>query len=144
MSDGTLPHAPSDDATVPAAQQGTLFLSPPFDSEDSVFETQRADGSVAPMTSVHAPKRSGADLDAPSPQGARTTSQDAKDAGENVFRARHGLAVWGLVGNSAVNNGNFYRASRVPVLGWPTKKVIFGTDGPGPHNEHRPFDMANF
>ena len=32
MSDGTVPQAPSDDETIPAEQQDSLFRSPPFDS----------------------------------------------------------------------------------------------------------------
>ena len=55
LGDRAALHSPSDDKVLPAAPQGTLILSPPFDSADFAFGTLRADGSDVPMPDVHKP-----------------------------------------------------------------------------------------
>ena len=144
MENGTGLQAPDDDAMIPAAQQGAPFLSLPLDLVDSVFDTQRVDRSHAPIPNVRTPERSDADLGAPSPSRARTTSQDAKGAGDTEPRARHGSVGWDRVGKFAPAKDNFYHSLRNPVLAWPAYTVLFGTDGPGPHTKHRISGKENF
>ena len=143
MEAGTVLQAASEDEMIPAAQQGAFFLFPPLDSVGSASETRRVDGSRVPTPGEHTPKLPGADSDAPSPQRARTTSQDAKGEGDNECRARHGFVGWGRVGNSAATRGDFGHALLFPVSDWPAYNVLLGMRGPGPHMEHRTFAKAN-
>ena len=143
MEAGTVLQAASEDEMIPAAQQGAFFLFPPLDSVGSASETRRVDGSRVPTPGEHTPKLPGADSDAPSPQRARTTSQDAKGEGDNECRARHGFVGWGRVGNSAATRGDFGHALLFPVSDWPAYNVLLGMHGPGPHLKHRTFAKAN-
>ena len=111
---------------------------------NSTVETGRIDGSDVSNSNVHTPGKSGADLDAPSRRRDRSTSQDGKEDGRKIFRARLDFTWCDRVGNFAVNQNDFNKASRSPVLGWPAYNVLFGIGGPMPHIEHSIFDKANF
>ena len=95
------------------------------------------------MFNVQSPKKTGDVLDAPSSQRARTSSQDARAAGYNAFRARHQLVTRGRVNTFVEAEGDFNHAVRFRMAAWPAYKILYGVGGPGPHLGHRIFDGGN-
>ena len=63
-----------------------------LDSVDSVFESQRVDGSDAPIPNVNAPERSGSVLDAPSPLIWMRPPRVKKERA--ILYCAHAMALW--------------------------------------------------
>ena len=73
-------------------------LSPLFDLATSKFVSLKGDGRDGYMPHVHTPKRSGVDLDAPSPQCAQK-AKEAKDLSSQEAKDLEVLLAKQSVGN---------------------------------------------
>ena len=99
LDDGGALQIRSDDEMIPEKQQMPPPVSPPFDVVYPEFVPLRGESRDGYATHVHTPKRSGVDLDAPSTQRARMSSQAAKDlevleagqSGDDELSAQHGI-----------------------------------------------------
>ena len=119
---GNVQQIPPGDVMAPAEQRGTLPFSPPFELANSEFEPQRADGNDVRRPNEQTLKRSGVDLDAPSPQRACATFEEAKEFGAlevrelggSELRAQRGLEGRNRVEAIEIATGNFNHAARSP------------------------------
>ena len=144
---GGVRQVPPDGETFPVQQHVPLALPLFLDSASSISIPHKGGGRDGSMPNVQILTRSEVHFEAPFPQRASTSSQEAKDLEQmeakqvwgGELHAQHGFRGWSWIDALEPAKEDFDLLARLPVLGWPACQVLFGDVDPSGHLARRTF-----